>query len=47
MIFKEIKFINELPKISRSEIIFVGQDFASDNEAYNFYNADVRNRDLV
>ena len=33
-------------EISESEIIFVGQDFVSDDEAYNFYNAYVRNKGL-
>jgi len=30
-------------EMSESEIIFVGQDFVSDDEAYNFYNVYTRN----
>jgi len=30
-------------EMSESVIIFLGQEFASDDEAYNFYNTYVRN----
>ena len=31
-------------ELSESEIIFVGEDSASDDEVYNFYNAYARNK---
>ena len=31
-------------KMTKSVVIFLGQHFATDDEAYNFYNAYARNR---
>jgi len=36
--------MNLYGEISGSEIIFVEQDFISDDEAYNLYNAYARNK---
>ena len=33
-------------EISEHVVIFLGQEFATDDEAYNFYNTYVRNNDF-